>query len=90
MPKQNRRQSAAFRIRTCPHCGKRTRGPAHFRHEGACRRQARRRMIATGRRRPTISRRGRARRGGQPMGRFFEQLRRLVQQEIERQLGVSA
>ena len=66
MPKAKRRKSPIFSVRTCPHCGKKTRGPAHFRHEQACRRQAGRGSTATGRRRPTVSRRGRTGRGGQP------------------------
>ena len=91
MPKVTRRKHAAFSVRTCPHCGKKTRGPAHFRHEQACRRAGRgRRMAAPGRGRRTRSGRGRVRRGYRPMGRFFEQLRQLVQQEIQRQLGFSA
>ena len=90
MPKAKPSKRPAFSVHTCPHCGRKTRGPAHFRHEQACRRQARRQRTATGRRYPTISRRGRARRGGQPMGRFFEHLRRLVQQEIQRQLRFPA
>jgi hypothetical protein len=91
MPKVTRRKHAAFSVRTCPHCGKKTRGPAHFRHEQACRRAGRgRRMAAPGRGRRTLSGRGRIRRGFRPMGRFFEQLRRLVRQEIQRQLGFPA
>jgi len=85
-----KRKGGIFAVRVCRHCGKRTRGPAHCGHEQACRRQARRGSTATGRRRPTVSRRGRTGRGGQPLGQFFEQLRRLVQQEIQRQLGVAA
>jgi len=90
MPKAKPSKRPAFSVHTCPHCGRKTRGPAHFRHERACRRQLRRRMMATARRRPTVSRRVRTGRGGQPLGQFFEQLRRLVQQEIQRQLGVAA
>ena len=91
MPKANRRKSAAFSVRTCPHCGKKTRGPAHFRHEQACRREVRgRKMAARGRGRRTISGRGHGGRGARPMGQFFEELRRLVQQEIQRQLGFPA
>jgi len=91
MPKVNRRKHAAFSVRTCPHCGKKTRGPAHFRHEQACRRAGRgRAMAAPGRGRRAISGRGRVRQGTRPMGRFFELLRRMVQQEIRRQLGLPA
>ena len=87
MPKVTRRKHAAFSVRTCPHCGKKTRGPAHFRHERACILQVRGRAIAArGRGRPATSRRGQVGRGTRPMGPFFEQLRRLVQQEIQRQL----
>lgn len=84
MPKANRSKSAAFSVRTCPHCGRKTRGPAHFRHEQACQRQARGRTMA----RPTTAGRGRGRRRAPHMGQFLAQLRRLVQEEIQRQLGV--
>ena len=91
MPKANRRKSAAFSMRTCPHCGRKTRGPAHFRHEQACRLQVRgRTMAARGRGRQATSGRGRDGRGARPMEHFFAQLRRLVQQEIQRQLGFPA
>jgi hypothetical protein len=91
MPKVNRRKHATFSVRTCPHCGKKTRGPAHFRHEQACQRAGRgRTMAAPGRGRRRISGHGRVLQGVRPMGRFFEQLRRLVRQEIQRQLGFPA
>ena len=87
MPKAKPSKRPAFSIHTCPHCGRKTRGPAHFRHERACRLQVRgRTMAARGRGRHTISGRGQVGRGTRPMGQFFEQLRRLVQQEIQRQL----
>jgi hypothetical protein len=81
MPKANRSKSAAFSVHTCPHCGRRTRGPAHFRHEQACR--------SRGGALPA-QRRGRIRRNARPTGQFFEQLRRLVAHEVRRQLGFLA
>jgi len=89
MRTMRQRKGGAFAVHTCPHCGRKTRGPSHFRHVQACRREARRRPMATGRRRASISRRGHARRSGQPLRQFFTQLRRLVQQEIQQQLGVA-
>jgi chaperonin GroES len=63
-------------------------GPAHFRHEQACRSRGRA-LPALRRRSGTISGRGRVRRGARPTGQFFEQLRRLVQQEVQRQLRLA-
>jgi len=90
MPKANRTKSAAFKVRTCPHCGRKTRGPAHFRHERACRLRVRgRTMGARGPGRRAMPDRERGERGARPMGQLFEQLRRLVQQEIQRELGLA-
>jgi hypothetical protein len=90
MATAKKRKGGSFKVRVCRHCGKRTRGPAHFRHEQACRSRSRKqRSAADGRRTRTLSRRADGVRSNSPTRHFFEQLRRLVQQEIQRQLGVT-
>jgi hypothetical protein len=84
-----KRKGGSFSIRVCRYCGKKTRGPAHFRHEQACGPQSRGRAPARRRRRVTISQRSSGVGGAGTLGRFFEQLRRLVQQEIQRQLRLT-
>ena len=87
-----KRKGGSFKVRVCRHCGRKTRGPAHFRHEQACRSRSRKqRSAAAGSSRSrALSRRPDRVRSMSPTGHFFEQLRRLVQQEIQRQLGVAA
>ena len=85
-----KRKGRVFKVRVCRHCGRRTRGPAHFRHEQACGSQVRNHMSAGRRRRnQSVSQRRRSAPRTSPMVHFFEQLRGLVQQEIQRQLGVA-
>ena len=84
-----KRKGGSFPIRVCRYCGKKTRGPAHFRHEQACGPQPRGRAPARRRRRVTISQRSRVVGDAGTVGRFFERLRRLVQQEIQRQLRLT-
>ena len=85
-----KRKGRVFDVHVCRYCGRKTRGPAHFRHEQACGRDGRgRRMGARGRTRRTVPGRGRGGRGGGPVGQFVGQLRRLVQREIQRQLGLA-
>ena len=82
-----KRKGGVFKVRVCRHCGRKTRGPAHFRHEQACGSQVRNRMSA-GRRRKNrvVSQRQHSAARTTPMAHFFEQLRGLVQKEIQRQL----
>jgi len=84
-----KRKGDAFKVRVCRHCGRKTRGPAHFRHEQACGVAGGRTSAARARRKRVISPRERSAPRTSPMGNFFEQLRRLVQTEIRRQLGVA-
>ena len=85
-----KRKRGVFKVRVCRHCGRKTRGPAHFRHEQACGSQVRNHTSADRRRRNrAVSQRQRSAPGTSPMGTFFDQLRRLVQKEIQRQLGVT-
>jgi hypothetical protein len=85
-----KRKGGSFKVRVCRHCGRRTRGPAHFRHEQACGSRSRKQRSAAGSSRSRArSRRADGVRSMSPVGHFFEQLRRLVQQEVQRQLGVT-
>jgi len=88
MSTARKRKGGSFKVRVCRHCGRKTRGPAHFRHEQACRSRSRKQRSAAGGRRSRVRSRPRdGVRSMSPTGHFFEQLRRLVQQEIQRQLG---
>ena len=90
MSTARKRKGGSFKVRVCRHCGRKTRGPAHFRHEQACGSRSRKQRSAAGSSRSRArSRRPDRVRSMSPTGSFFEQLRRLVQQEIQRQLGVA-
>ena len=86
MRKARKRKGGVFKVRVCRHCGRKTRGPAHFRHEQACRPESRGK-----RRRRLMSRRqsGVRRTSTNLTWGLLEPLRRLVQKEIQRQLGIA-